>query len=433
MLIIFEILSVLERSSRWIVWKVDLGLMIVALICLLPFYQFYLIISDYGANVRYSFFISAVLFVTYLYIFWKIGDPFPLLNSNSQDRFITLEKCIGRVSIVGVTVMAILSGFGAVNMPYTYLTFLRHASTFETTPIEKRLSQTMELIASKKRKIVQLRQSSPNHGGSGTTAELKGHYNTYFIEDNVPFDAPEEKTHKSTQSWLGSITSKISQKFAGSGNAIRQLEMQVFSLEELSKQLFLEINGNLISERRTKFSKTWKGRVFYLLGYFFSAYCIYKVFMASINILLNRVTQIDPVSRGLQLATIYIFHVNEIDVVFWSQWISLFLISTLIVTSVRSLLLTMQKVFMALLRTVSPDTIIVLFAQIMGMYFLSFVLMIRMNLPEKYRVPLSDVLGDIQFNFYQRWFDAVFIVAALLSLVVVHMLSKSYKYKIVAD
>lgn len=42
----------------------------------------------------------------------------------------------------------------------------------------------------------------------------------------------------------------------------------------------------------------------------------------------------------------------------------------------------------------------------------------RMNLPMKYRVVVSAALGNIHFNFYHRWFDFIFLISALSTIVI---------------
>jgi hypothetical protein len=53
--------------------------------------------------------LTVIAWCFYLYVFWKLGNPFPISN---REEFFSIELCISRVGIVGVTAMAILSGFG---------------------------------------------------------------------------------------------------------------------------------------------------------------------------------------------------------------------------------------------------------------------------------------------------------------------------------
>ena len=46
-----------------------------------------------------------------------------------QHGVLSVETCISRVGVIGVTVMALLSGFGAVSYPYTSMAmFMRSVS-----------------------------------------------------------------------------------------------------------------------------------------------------------------------------------------------------------------------------------------------------------------------------------------------------------------
>lgn len=96
--------------------------------------------------------LTIVIWILYLYGFWRIGDPFPLL-SVSKGIF-TLEQAVSRIGVVGVTVMAILSGFGAVNYPYTNMAyFIRSVSQSDVINVERKLMHTMDMILSKKKRM----------------------------------------------------------------------------------------------------------------------------------------------------------------------------------------------------------------------------------------------------------------------------------------
>ncbi|KAL3886675.1 hypothetical protein ACJMK2_026655 [Sinanodonta woodiana] len=383
-LIIFEILGIMDTSSRYFHWKLGLFAILFVLIVVLPFYIAYFIIGNLRFVPRKMFIQGILTFVAwcvFMYFFWKIGDPFPI--TSPKHGIFSMEQCIGRVGVIGVTLMALLSGFGAVNYPYTSMFyFIRHVTDSEIQGIEKRLMQTMDMLINKKKRICfakreSLRQASQNIGG-GIWGMLK------------------------------TVTS------GGPSENISLLKQENSALEELSRQLFLEMVDLNNAQERIEYSKTFKGKYFNFLGYFFSIYCVWKIFISTINIIFDRVGRVDPVTRGIEIAVNYLG--IQFDVKFWSQQISFLLIGIIIVTSIRGLLITLTRFFYAIASSKSSNIIVLCLAQIMGMYFVSSVLLMRMNMPLEYRSIITEVLGELQFNFYHRWFDVIFLVSALSSI-----------------
>lgn len=59
-------------------------------------------------------------------------------------------------------------------------------------------------------------------------------------------------------------------------------------------------------------------------------------------------------------------------------------------------------------------------AQLIGLYVTSTILMLRLNLPASNRLLLTEILNAIQFDFFEKWFDAIYIFAAVASAVFVY-------------
>ncbi|XP_032879001.1 Golgi pH regulator isoform X1 [Amblyraja radiata] len=391
-LIIFEILGLLNSSSRYFHWKLNLYVTLVALIFIVPFYIGYFVVSNIRLLQRKRFLFACVVWLVFIYFFWKLGDPFPIL-SPKHAGILSIEQLISRVGVIGVTLMALLSGFGAVNCPYTYMSyFLRNVTDSDILALERRLLQTMDMIISKKKRIAMARRMMYQRG---------------------------EVLNKPAGFWgmIKSVTSSSS-----NGENLSLIQQEVDALEELSRQLFLETVDLHATKERIEYSKTFQGKYFNFLGYFFSIYCVWKIFMATINIVFDRVGKTDPVSRGIEITVNYLG--IQFNVKFWSQHISFILVGIIIVTSIRGLLITLTKFFYAISSNKSSNVIVLFLAQIMGMYFVSSVLLMRMSMPLEYRTIVTEVLGELQFNFYHRWFDVIFLVSALSSIIFLYLAHK---------
>uniref|UniRef100_A0A671SQ07 Golgi pH regulator n=1 Tax=Sinocyclocheilus anshuiensis TaxID=1608454 RepID=A0A671SQ07_9TELE len=377
-LIIFEILGVLSSTSRYFHWKLNLYVILLVLIFVVPFYIGYFVVSNIRLLQRQRLLFSCVVWFTFMYFFWKLGDPFPILSP--KHGILSIEQLISRVGVIGVTLMALLSGFGAVNCPYTYMSyFLRNVTDSDILALERRLLQTMDMIVSKKKRIAMTRRQMYQRG---------------------------EEQNKQTGFWgmIKSVTSSPS----GSEN-LSLIQQEVDALEELSRQLFLETVDLQATKERIEYSKTFQGKYFNFLGYFFSIYCVWKIFMATINIVFDRVGKTDPVTRGIEITVNYLgiqFDVSHEKHVL----VNLFMFCS--------------QFFYAISSSKSSNVIVLVLAQIMGMYFVSSVLLMRMSMPLEYRTIVTEVLGELQFNFYHRWFDVIFLVSALSSILFLYLAHK---------
>ncbi|KAF0517988.1 Golgi pH regulator [Gigaspora margarita] len=391
-LIIFEIVEIMHKDSRWFCWKMTLYILLFLVIILMPFYQLYLIITKIqeSLRLRYSIVIVILCWATYFYIFWRVGDFFPiektasaaekndhLTNFTDSTKIpqgdVFIQFGMSRVGVIGVTLMAILSGFGAVNSPYaTLFFFLRQVTDADIQAAEKKYLQTLDIIISKKRRILisQARQrSAVEQQGSRVGGFMRKMINTMTNHMGI------------------------------GGENIGMLRQEVAGLENLSRQLYMDIDDLYQERDRLQYSKTWQGKYFNFMG------------------------KTDPITYGLALAIKYIK--IDLNVDFWSQQLSFFFVGLMIIFSIRGLLIQLLKFFRAVSNSVSRNDIVLLLAQIMGMYFLSAFLMMRMSLPVIYRNTISSLLGSIEFNFYHRWFDVIFLVSGLASVVLLYFVHQA--------
>lgn len=61
--------------------------MLTLLVFVVPYYILYLILKDYVLGRRRAIPMAFVLWLVFLYCFWTIGDPFPILTKSSHGIF----------------------------------------------------------------------------------------------------------------------------------------------------------------------------------------------------------------------------------------------------------------------------------------------------------------------------------------------------------
>ncbi|CBN79133.1 G-protein coupled receptor [Ectocarpus siliculosus] len=380
----------------------------------------------------------------------------------------SLEAGLARVGVVGVASLALLSGFGAVNLPYQQLaTLLRTVPHSVVKSRERRARLTLKDIGQRKRRAAIASSSYAVRGGNGAGATPGG--NGFGYGGSA---AAARAVDSSSQ--RGGLFSRVIRALTvvvpgfsstSSGNAAffssaaqAAAEAQATaSLEKIARDLFLEISDCRRIQDQQRRARTLPGRILVVFGAGMFVYCLLRLFKAGVAVFwafpspsgsgqgavdggISGGEGPDPATRLVRFALNRHLLVDEGDAEGWSEVlygfgfgfgstsVSLVLTRLLSFVLIGVLVLLQTRGFLATITTVSRASVIsgfsipaqvlsLLWSMLMGTYFTSSVILMRVNLPPRHRVAITAVLGGMRFSFYQRWFDTVFLISGCVTAV----------------
>jgi hypothetical protein len=390
LLLLCEVTESLEAGTRKLAWKVDMLLLLSLILCVIPYAHLLSLAKFRVRSTKLAVVLSLTILLGLSYAFWHSTLLSPALPQGSH-KYGVLDA-VGRVGALGLILVSILSGYGTVSVPFGYLClFVRPVEQGEIAAMDSQMQQAM---VSKKQKIAKVEQLRMDLRTKKEGSKLASGFFSKFVNA------------------IGSAgTRKIVQDIAA-------LEVEISALSSLEAALLADVEDLKKQRRKALLSRTLRGHAENLLGYILSLYCVFRIINSSSALVLGEDTSSDPVSRTIALCLG--FFSLSVDVHTVSQYMTLAFVGFISITSLRGFMMHMQRFFSFFRGSgigISSTGFVLMLAELLGLYAISTLLLLRRQLPEQYRATVTDAIGgELEFDSYQREFHALFLVTALVSL-----------------
>ncbi|CAL8468873.1 g8414 [Coccomyxa elongata] len=395
-LVLFEILGVLSYSVRWLNWRLDVLSLLSLLLIVLPYTHCYCTLASLWKLRKRHAAVGAMAFLAaFLYGFWRVGKYWPGVPQ-PVDGIFRLNQAISRVGVMGVSLIAVLSGYGSVSLPFSYLSlFIRPVERSEIAMAQSQLMQALESVVRKKKQILV------------NEAELR---QQQARASPVPPSL--------LQRFVTSVRRSGSSGAHATAQLIASLKEEVQGLESLARMLCVDVIELRRERDRALASRTLAGHAKNFLGYCLSFYCLFRMFFSAKALMFGEDFTKDPVSKALGFC-LRSFSKGRlvVNLQLFSQYITLLFIGCISVSSLRGFLRNMRKVFTAVSGAGNGSGLLLILTELTGLYAISTILLIRKQLPLKYRAIITDAMGgELEFEFFHAWFNTIFLAAAVLTL-----------------
>lgn len=404
-LILCEISNTLNPAARGLALRTTLSSLLFLIVIIIPALEIHSVVSSwmkspsdgssprkYWFRVRYL--VKAVILTAWLVAFWYMPQTpiLPDLHRTAgdlpEDRGF-VEACLERIGIVGISLMASLSGFAAVSS--IWQTFgVKHRVVRETDISRKEagVKATRDMLATKQSRLRALQRKQA---------------------DTVP---------------TGNVLTRAFRTVAGKdgGTELRSLEMEIAGLETMSAILESSLSTLQARHAGQRRAHTFFGRLTNASSFGFALYCLYRIAATSISSLrrwwqpTSTFATSDPINNVLAVLTAH--YDSSLDRAAWARQISFALSGVMLLLSFNAVLQTFRLFsrFAPGLVHHAQNSLPLIISQIAGTYVISSVLLLRSNLPAEVSSVITEALGSpLDGRFVEGWFESWFLVAVGLT------------------
>ncbi|MBW0550553.1 hypothetical protein O181_090268 [Austropuccinia psidii MF-1] len=411
--------SWLDPLARNLNWNLSLALLISSVVFIVPFLECLLlstsILNKKSTTTTVRLLSTRTLCLTflpfgiYLFVYYRVGQTMQgLLGVESGNHsFGLLNTTLARICVPGVFLIASLSGGGAVNTAWQtwQLRFQNKESPITDQHIvtaEQSLLRTQKDLS--ERKLTLEQQEYQQQGTNvGSKADGSGLIATLFT---------------------GSSSSKLN-----------QLQQEIAGLQAMEAQMIHDINELKERKEYHEYSRTIPGMLLNIANWGLSVYCVYRLFMACVNLIFGYVRRPPTdlsgnVSRNpttdvvtyLIAKILSTFNV-ELELAKLTRLVGLVLIGSIIVVNLRAVLVWLHRGFNRVSSSgVSSSLMLLVLGQLMAMYLLTSLISLPSSSSpsssptDEIKNVTSELLNTLpSFSRFSRLFDIVFLLTGILT------------------
>lgn len=455
-LILSEIADIVSADARDAALRVVVPTLLVMLVVLIPFLEIQSVLSGSGLCTfqrssrgrfpRWAWTLQTVAFALWMFVFWFIGKAVPAGSGSGSDAegFLysraakvrggfdatgismatrwreggaglaggwtvdTLARaCLERIGVIGISLMALLSGFASVSSPWHMLTDStarrkRPVTDADVARKQAGLEAAGEMLMTKRHRLHSLQRKMAATTESNPLARSPG------VMGNIV----------ASLKGIGGV---------GGGDAaeVKSLQLEISGLETMKANLKSSLSALKSRQAAEARAGTAWGRLLTIPAYIFSIYCVYRILATSLTSFRRlyypasaSFSSSDPINRFLGLLAKH--WDPKLDQIAWARQISFLLSGVILIASANAVVQTFHifaKWAPGLLYQAQANLALII-GQISATYVISSGLLLRSNLPKDMGSAVGHALESaLEPTFVDRWFESWFLFSSAATAV----------------